>query len=114
MMTNKRTSLGFDDNDDGMDLSDFSPRSNVRMHPAADKEALQKAATKAGFHGRMPTVDQPKPQKKALTGRTEQLNVRVSQSFKDEFEALLNESRWTKGELLDRMMQAFKRERERD
>ena len=98
---NRRTSIGLDEEDAPLDLSDVGPKAPaVSSAPAAVREI----ASSEGFQGR----SQKRPNYSRLTGRTEQFNVRIRAETKAEIYAIADENRWGLGETVEQLLEAFR------
>ena len=98
---NRRTSIGMDEEDAPLDLSDIAPkRTAVPSAPATVREI----AASQGFQGR----SQKRPNYSRLTGRTEQFNVRIRAETKAEIYAIADENRWGLGETVEKLLEAFR------
>ena len=101
---NRRISIGLDEEDAPLDLSDVAPK--PRAAPAAPPApaAVREIATSEGFQGRT----QRRPNYSRLTGRTEQFNVRIRAEPKAEIYAIADENRWSMGETVEHLLEAFR------
>ncbi len=98
---NRRTSIGLDDEDTPLDLSDVAPKPRV---PVSAPAAVREIATSEGFQGR----PQKRPNYSRLTGRTEQFNVRIRAETKAEIYAIADDNRWGLGETVEKLLEAFR------
>lgn len=98
---NRRTSIGLDDEDAPLDLSDVTPKPRV---PASAPAAVREIASSEGFQARTRT----RPNYSRLTGRTEQFNVRIRADTKAEIYAIADENRWGLGETMEKLLEAFR------
>ena len=98
---NRRTSIGLDEEDAPLDLSDVAPKPTpVASAPAAVRET----ATSEGFQG----GPRKRPNYSRITGRTEQFNVRIRAETKAEIYAIADENRWSLDETVEKLLEAFR------
>ena len=98
---NRRTSIGLDDEDRPLDVSEVV--ANPRAVSSAPAEVRGIAASE-GFQGRM----QQRPRYSRITGRTKQLNVRITAQTRAEIYAIADENRWGMGETMEKLVEAFR------
>jgi len=103
-MNKKRASIF----DDEFDTSDFIPKTTT---VSIDKEGLKELAESKGFSSRDPHHTQTKKQinRRNLTGRNQQLNIRVTEEAFSHFYKIADENHWTLGETLEKCLDAFVR-----
>jgi len=101
-MNDKRASIF----DDELDTSDFLPKTNRTL---IDKKGLKDLAESKGFSNRDPQSLQKKKQikRRNLTGRNQQLNIRVTEDVFSKFYKIADDNRWTLGETLEKCLNAF-------
>jgi len=101
-MNNKRASIF----DEEIDVSDFSPKS---VKASIDKEGLRALAKRKGFSSRDPQHIQEKETRKRrnLTGRNQQLNIRVTEETFIKFYKIADKNHWTLGETLEKCLESF-------
>lgn len=97
----RRSSIGFDDEDMPLDVSEVAPKPRALGSAPA---AVRQIATSEGFQGRT----QKRPNYSRLTGRTEQFNVRIRADTKAEIYAIADEHRWSLGETVEKLLEAFR------
>lgn len=98
---NRRTSIGLDEEDAPLDVSDVAAK--PRAVPSAPA-AVRQIATSEGFRGGAPK----RPNYSRLTGRTEQFNVRIRADTKAEIYAIADENRWGMGETMEKLVEAYR------
>ncbi len=101
--------------EEDLDLSQFMPQKPAKAEqPAA--EAVRAVAEGARFQSREPVKAPSKARqhRRYRTGRSIQLNTKVTLSTRDEFYAISDRYNWVLGETLERALQALKRELERE
>ena len=91
--------------DTGPDLSDFKPRSAPR--PAAPRETIRRAAEEGGFPSREPLKPAPKAQRRRITGRTHQINIKATQETVERLNAIADQRGWVLGEVLEHALAAL-------
>lgn len=101
-MNDKRASVF----DDELDTSDFLPKSTKTF---VDKKGLKDLAESKGFSNREPQPIQVKKQikRRNLTGRNQQLNIRVTEEVFAKFYKVADDNHWTLGETLEKCLNAF-------
>jgi hypothetical protein len=101
-MTKERASLGFDDELDGFNPSEWSPR---KPKPAQDRpkpEAARQVAQASGFQSREPVKAKPaNTQRRRRTGRNAQFNIKAKPETIDAFCAVADGQGWGLGETLE-------------
>lgn len=110
-MSGERTSI-FEEEDD-LDLSGFAPA----KAPVADRQAIREVAEKRGFGSREPAPSAPaqpetprRTQRRHVTGRNRQLNVKATVETIERFYALADGQGWVLGEALEHAVAALERE----
>ena len=98
---NRRTSIGLDDDDAPLDVSDVVAKPKAVSSPPT---AVRGIAASEGFQGRT----QQRPRYSRITGRTEQFNVRIKAQTKAEIYAIADEHRWGLGETMEKLLEAFR------
>ena len=98
---NRRTSIGLDDEDPPLDVSEVVAKPREVSSPPA---ALRGIAASEGFQGRT----QQRPRYSRFTGRTEQFNVRITVQTRAEIYAIADENRWGMGETMEKLVEAFR------
>jgi hypothetical protein len=91
--------------DTGPDLSEFKPRSAPR--PAPPRETIARASEESGAPSRERAKPKPKVQRRRVTGRTEQINIRATQETIDRLNAVADKNGWVLGEVLERALDAL-------
>ena len=98
---NRQTSIGLDEEDAPLDVSDVVPKPReVASAPAA----VRGLAASEGFQGRT----KQRPRYSRFTGRTEQFNVRITAQTRAEIYAIADENRWGMGETMEKLVEAFR------
>ena len=98
---NRRTSIGLDDEDPPLDVSEVVAKPRVVSSPPA---AVRGIAVSEGFQGRT----QQRPRYSRITGRTAQFNVRITAQTRAEVYAIADENRWGMGETMEKLVEAFR------
>ncbi len=114
----QRADLGFEDEFENLNLSDWTPEQSANDRAKVDSVAVRTAAEKEGFTSREPQPAKPpkarptKPSNKPKKAPTDQLNIRTKVSAIDEFKALCDaqEPKWPLGYAFERALAALKRE----
>ena len=106
-MTKERQSV-FGHQAEDVDASEFAPRPIKRP----DQAAVDQAAAASGFTSREPTLRPGDTQRRYRTGRTAQLNLKVTPELKREFGQMADEAGVNQNELFERAVAALKREGE--
>lgn len=101
-MTKERASLGFDEELDSFNPSEWSPR---KPKPAQDRpkpEAARQVAQASGFQSREPVKAQPpNTQRRRRTGRNAQFNIKAKPETIEAFCAVADGQGWGLGETLE-------------
>jgi hypothetical protein len=97
---------------DDLDLSDFKPTSLAK--PKVSKEEIREVSEQTGFPSRkvppMPTG--LRVQRRRRTGRSMQLNIKVTPETAARFTRIADAKGWVQGELLEKALDALEREME--
>lgn len=98
--------------DADLDLTGFVPK---KAPPAAPPEAVKKVAEAASFTSREPAASPPRKRRARVyrTGRSLQLNAKVTEKTLDDVYNISDEQGWVLGETIERAMDALKRELEK-
>ncbi|MEL6203443.1 MAG: stability/partitioning determinant [Pseudomonadota bacterium] len=109
-MEKERASLGFGDELDAFDPTEWTPKPEKTANDRPKAEETKAAADAAGFKSREPA--QPKPEKKRqqrrhTTGRNVQFNMKARQEDIDAFYAIADANGWVLGEALQHTIAAF-------
>ena len=91
--------------DTGPDLSDFNPRPTPR--PAVPRNTIRRVAAEGGFPSREFHKPKPKAQRRRLTGRNFQINIRATQETIERLNAIADERHWVLGEVLEHALEAL-------
>ncbi|MGO4910247.1 hypothetical protein ACEN2J_18185 [Pseudorhodobacter sp. W20_MBD10_FR17] len=110
-MSRDRVDLGFGDQLDDLDLSEFKPRQAPAPRPPS--EDTSRAAAEAGFRSREPKVAKnpsdgaggAASQRRRRTGRNVQFNLKVRQETMDAYCALADRMGWGLGEALEKAVE---------
>jgi hypothetical protein len=86
------------------DLSDFTPGA---LPPRPDADAVREIAERNGFPDRSAHPPLRREQRRYRTGRTAQLNIRVSPQAADRFIRIADRHGWIFSQALDAMMDAL-------
>ena len=110
-MSNPRASI-FEDDDD-LDISGFSPKSDMDQSAPAP-EQVKAVAEEANFRSREatshPKTESKRPRRQHRTGRNIQFNVKASQETLDTFYTVSDRQGWVLGETLEHALAALLRE----
>ena len=101
-MGKERANLGFGDELDSFNPSDWSPREKKTANDRPKSEAAREAAQAAGFQSREPV--KPKPastQRRRRTGRNAQFNIKAKPETIEAFCAVADGQGWGLGETLE-------------
>lgn len=110
-MGRDRAKLGFSDDLDDFDLSEFKPRQAPTPRPSTDETS--QAAAAAGFRSREPKALEDRinragettPQRRRRTGRNAQLNLKARPETIAAYCALADRMGWGLGETLEKAVQ---------
>jgi hypothetical protein len=91
--------------DTGPDLSEFKPRSAPR--PTAPRETIRRVAEEGGFPSRESRKPKQKAQRRRITGRNFQLNIRAKQETIEWMNAIADRRGWVLGEVLEHALAAL-------
>lgn len=110
-MEKERASLGFGDELDAFDPTEWTPKTAKTANDRPKTEEIMAAADAAGFKSREPA--QPKTTKKRkqrrhTTGRNVQFNMKARQEDIDAFYAIADANGWVLGEALQHAVGALK------
>lgn len=109
-MTKERASLGFDDELDGFDPADWSPKQSTTASDKPKSADTEKAAKAAGFQSREPRKTEPaRQQRRRRTGRNVQFNIKVRQETIDAFCAIADGQGWGLGETLEQAVELMQK-----
>lgn len=103
-MGKERTDLGFGDELESFNPSEWTPSPQKTANDRPKPEATKQAAVAAGFKSREPVQDGPapdKPQRRRRTGRNVQFNIKARQETIDAFCAVADAKGWGLGETLE-------------
>lgn len=116
-MSKERADLGFGDEIESFDPSDWSPQPKQKSKPAAPKPKLEetkKLAEAAGFRSREAAQPEPpvpaRQQRRRRTGRNAQFNIKAKPETIDAFCAIADAQDWGIGETLEKAVELLKRE----
>jgi hypothetical protein len=90
------------------DLSIFEPRPAQRA-PAAARATIRKVSEENNFPSRQaaPTKPKPKSQRRRITGRNVQINIKAKQETIDHLIAIADRRGWVLGEVLENALAAL-------
>ncbi len=110
-MSKERANLGFGDELDSFDPTEWTPKPEKSVNNRPKAEDTKKAAEAAGFQSREPVqarepaAKEPeppkKPQRRRRTGRNVQFNIKTRQETIDAFCAVADGQGWGIGETLE-------------
>lgn len=103
-MSKERADLGFGDELDSFNPSEWTPKSENTANDRPKPEQTRQAAVEAGFKSREPakaSSEPPKQQRRRRTGRNVQFNIKTRQETIDAFCAVADRQGWGIGETLE-------------
>lgn len=112
-MGRDRANLGFSDEPDDLDLSEFKPRKAPVPRPPSGEISL--AAEASGFRSREPKAAEdpvggagtPVPQRRRRTGRNAQFNLKARPETIAAYCALADRMGWGLGETLEKAVEVL-------
>lgn len=117
-MEKERASLGFGDELDSFDPTEWNPKPSARANDPVKPEDARKAADAAGFKSREPAkapgvtpqapVEPLRVQRRRRTGRNVQFNIKARQKTIDAFCAVADQQGWGLGETLEHAVELLK------
>ncbi len=95
---------------DDLDVSDFKPTPLAK--PKVSKEEIREVSEQTGFPSRKasPASAGPRMQRRRRTGRSMQLNLKVTPEVATRFTRIADTKGWVQGELLEKALDALERE----
>ena len=91
------------------DLDDFAPTPAVQK-PKPEKAVIDQVAADNGFPSRQPkAAPQSRPQRRYVTGRNQQINVKATSETIDEFYRIADDLNLPLGEVLKRALEALRK-----
>ena len=105
----------FDEGDD-FDVSSFAPKKPAKavQQPEPPPEAVRAVSESVSFRSREPggTAAKPAPrmQRRRRTGRSEQLNLKVTAKARESFYQITDSQGWVLGETFEKAIEALQRE----
>lgn len=117
-MTKERAPLGFTDDLEPLDVSDFAPAKPKAANDRPRKTDTKKAASDAGFKSREPAADESRAgeatpkraPRRHTTGRNRQLNMKARPETVDAFYRIADKQGWVLGETLEHAVALLERE----
>lgn len=101
-MSKERASLGFGEELDSFDPSDWSPKEKQPAKGRSKPNVVREAAQAAGFQSREPMKPKPaKMQRRRRTGRNAQFNIKAKPETIEAFCAIADGQGWGIGETLE-------------
>ena len=103
-MSKERADLGFGDELDSFNPSEWAPKPEKTANDRPEPEQTRLAADAAGFKSREPAralAEPPKEQRRRRTGRNVQFNIKARQETIDAFCAVADAQDWGIGETLE-------------
>jgi hypothetical protein len=94
--------------DTGPDLSEFTPRAPPR--PAIPRETIRRVAEESGFPSREVRKPKAKPQRRRVTGRNVQINIKATQETIERLNAIADRQGWVLGEVLEHALAALEKQ----
>lgn len=110
-MNKGRTDLGFGNELESFDPSEWTPKAARAANDRPQAEATRKAAEAAGFQSReaAPAVREAKPRRRR-TGRNAQFNIKTRPETIEAFCAIADAQGWGIGETLEQAVALLERE----
>ncbi|MEQ8750326.1 MAG: hypothetical protein RIC52_11160 [Amphiplicatus sp.] len=110
-MKKSRADLGFGDELDSFNPSDWAPKPEKTANDRPKAEATREAAIAAGFRSReaVQSMVSAKPRRRR-TGRNAQFNIKAKPETIEEFCAIADDQGWGIGETLEYAVELLKRE----
>lgn len=109
-MAKERASLGFDDELENFDPTDWSPKQTNTGSGKPKPEDTKEAAKAAGFKSREPAkLEPPKQQRRRRTGRNAQFNIKARQETIDAFCEIADGQGWGLGETLEQAVELMQK-----
>jgi len=96
------------DPDTWPDLSVFKPRAVPR--PAPPRETIARVSEESGAPSRERAKPKPKVQRRRVTGRNVQINIKATQETIERLNAIADRRGWVLGEVLENALAALERE----
>jgi hypothetical protein len=91
--------------DTGPDLSEFTPRPPPR--PDVPRETIRRTSEANGFPSRESRKPKPKAQRRRITGRTFQINIKTTQETIERLNVIADQRGWVLGEVLEHALAAL-------
>jgi hypothetical protein len=89
------------------DLSSFKPRP-AQQTPAVARATIRQISEENNFPSRSaPAKQKPKPQRRRITGRNVQINIKAKQETVDRLIAIADRRGWVLGEVLEHALAAL-------
>jgi len=90
------------------DLSSFKPRP-AQQTPAVARATIRQVSEENNFPSRSaaPTKPKPKAQRRRITGRNVQINIKAKQETVDHLIAIADRRGWVLGEVLEKALAAL-------
>ena len=111
MTSQERAPLGLDDDEEDLDLSQFTPKRNAGKPPGqpAGKAELRDVAKEQGFVSRQTGI---RRRRRRRTGRNEQINIKTTPDYADRFYAIAEKYDWMCAVVFERAIAALEQELE--
>ena len=110
-MEKERTNLGFGDELENFNPSEWSPQETIKADDQQKPGAAYEAAHAAGFQSREPAKINPaKTQRRRRTGRNAQFNIKVKPETIEAFCAVADGQGWGLGETLEYAVELLEQE----
>ena len=113
MTSQERAPLGLDDDEEDLDLSQFTPKRTPGTSPGAPagKAELRDVAKEQGFISRQTGI---RRRRRRRTGRNEQINIKTTPEYADRFYAIAEQHDWMCAVVFERAIAALEQELEAD
>ena len=104
MTSRDRAPLGLDDDEEDLDLSQFTPKPAKPQATPAGKAALRELAKDEGFVSRQAGI---RRRRRRRTGRNEQINIKTTADYADRFYALAEKYDWMCAVVFEKALDAL-------
>ena len=111
MTSQDRASLGLDDDDEDLDLSQFAPKQGPAspQETTVGKAELRDLAKEQGFVSRQAGI---RRRRRRRTGRNEQINIKTTADYADRFYAIAEKHDWMCAVVFEKAIDALEQELE--
>jgi hypothetical protein len=109
MTSQDRAPLGLDDDEEDLDLSQFTPKPAKPQATSAGKAGLRDLAKDEGFVSRQAGI---RRRRRRRSGRNEQINIKTTADYADRFYALAEKHDWMCAVVFEKAIAALEQELE--